>query len=99
MTDTSTTTDETAAQAILNSHPKVDAVTTVNDPDDLGERVVRYHDVRCPDCDRMFWCIRWEATGYPEVHCDACGYRDQWPFEETELEDRYRNGPQPEVTA
>ena len=79
----------------LNQRNKVDAVTTWNDPDELGERVVRYLDVRCPSCNRMFWCIRWEATGYPEVHCDHCDYRDYWPFEETGLEERYREGPHP----
>ena len=30
----------------LNQRNKVDAVTTWNDPDELGERVVRYLDVR-----------------------------------------------------
>jgi len=79
----------------LNQRNKVDAVTTVNDPDDLGERVVRYLDVRCPDCDRMLWCIRWEDYGWPEVHCDVCGFREGWPFEASELEDRYREGPRP----
>jgi len=81
----------------LNKHTKVDAGTTVNDPDDLGERVVRYDDVRCDQCGRMFWCIRWEATGYPEVHCDVCDYRDWWPFEETDLKERYEDGPRVEV--
>jgi len=79
----------------LNQRNKVDAVTTWNDPDELGELVVRYLDVRCPNCNRMFWCIRWEATGYPEVHCDHCDYRDYWPFEETGLEERYSEGPHP----
>jgi len=78
----------------LQTRPKVDAVTTWNDPEELGERVVRYDDVRCPECDRMLWCIRWEAVGWPEVHCDVCGFREGWPFEESGLEDRYRDGPQ-----
>jgi len=77
----------------LNHRTKVEAVTTVNDPDELGERVVRYGDVRCPECGRMFWCIRWEACGWPEVHCDHCGYREGWPFEETDLRERYEEGP------
>jgi len=81
----------------LNEYMKVDAVTTVNDPEEIGERVVRYRDVRCPECNRMFWCIRWEDYGYPEVHCDACDYRDSWPFEETGLKQRYRDGPRGEV--
>ena len=76
-----------------NQRTKVDAVTTVNDPDEIGERVVRYDDVRCPICNRMFWCIRWEAVGYPEVHCDVCGLRGYWPFETTGLKRRYENGP------
>jgi ribosomal protein S27E len=75
---------------------KADAVITVNDPDDLGERVVRYLDVRCPDCGRMFFCVRWEATGYPEVHCPPCGRRHSWPFEEIAgLEQRYSTGEWP----
>ena len=71
---------------------KVDVVTSWNDPDDLGERVVRYLDVRCPSCARMFFCIRWEDYGWPEVHCPACSIRDSWPFEKTGLKQRYRNG-------
>ena len=71
---------------------KVDAVTTWNDEDEIGERVVRYTDVRCPHCDRMFWCIRWEAYGYPEVHCNACGLRESWPFETLGLRERYAEG-------
>lgn len=77
----------------LNQRTKVDVVTTWNDPDERGDRVVRYDDVRCPDCGRMFWCVNWEYVGRPEVHCDACGLRDSWPFEETGLEARYENGP------
>jgi len=81
----------------LNQRNKVDAVVSGwNDPDKLGERVVRYRDVRCPDCGRMMYCIRWEAYGWPEVHCDVCGLREGWPFEQTELKDRYENGPKPE---
>lgn len=76
---------------IIARSPKVDAVTTWNDEDELGERVVRYDDVRC-ECGRMFFCIRWEAYGYPEVHCPACGFRESWPFGETGLEERYRRG-------
>jgi len=79
-----------------NRRTKVDAVTTWNDPDEIGERVVRYDDVRCHKCGRMFWCIRWEATGWPEVHCDACGFREGWPFEETDLKQRYEDGPRPD---
>ena len=85
----------TTKRRTLNQRHKIDAVTTVNDPDELGERVVRYRDVRCPDCDRMLWCIRWEDYGWPEVHCDACGLRDSWPFDATELRDRYEEGPRP----
>lgn len=76
----------------LQQSPKVDAVTTWNDEDELGERVVRYDDVRCPECDRMLFCIRWEATGWPEVHCPPCGLRESWPFEETGLRNRYERG-------
>lgn len=79
----------------LNQRNKIDVVTTWNDDDELGDRVVRYDDVRCPECSRMFFCIRWEATGYPEVHCPACGLTDSWPFDETGLEQRYRQGPHP----
>ena len=76
-----------------NQRTKIDAVTTWNDPDERGERVVRYRDVRCHDCGRMLWCLRWEAVGWPEVHCDACGLRDTWPFDKTGLRDRYEEGP------
>lgn len=79
----------------LNQRTKVDAVTTVNDPDEIGERVVRYCDVRCSSCDRMLWCVRWEVCGYPEVHCDACGFRESWPFEQSGLKERYEEGPHP----
>lgn len=76
---------------------KIDTITTWNDPDELGERVVRYLDVRCPDCARPFFCIRWEACGYPEVHCPACDRRHSWPFEEIDgLQHRYRRGEWPE---
>lgn len=79
----------------LNERMKVNAVTTWNDPDELGERVVRYRDVRCPECGRMFWCVWWEANGYPEVHCDVCGIRESWPFNETQLRERYEKGARP----
>lgn len=75
----------------LEQAPKVDAVTTWNDEDELGERVVRYDDVRCPECGRMLWCIRWESVGYPEVHCPPCGLLDSWPFNDTGLRERYEN--------
>jgi len=71
---------------------KVEIVTTWNDEDELGERVVRYDDVRCPECGRMLFCILWEAYGYPEVHCPPCGLRDTWPFKQTGLRDRYERG-------
>jgi len=79
-----------------NQRNKVDAVTTWNDPDEIGERVVRYNDVRCPVCGRMFWCRLWEANGYPSVHCDVCDFRESWPFEVTGLKERYENGPRPD---
>lgn len=78
----------------LEANPKVDTITTWNDEDELGERVVRYDDVRCPECSRMLFCLDWEANGYPSVHCPPCGFSENWPFEETGLEDRYRNGPE-----
>lgn len=78
---------------------KVDAVTTWNDPDELGDRVVRYLDVRCPDCNRMFWCILWEANGWPSVHCDVCDFRESYPFESIDgLEERYLTGEWPVST-
>jgi phage FluMu protein Com len=76
---------------VIDKSPKVDAITTWNDEDELGERVVRYNDVRCPECGRMLFCIRWEATGWPEVHCPPCGVHEGWPFEETQLRERYEN--------
>lgn len=79
----------------LNERMKVDAVTTWNDPDELGERIVRYDDVRCPECGRMFWCLYWEKNGYPEVHCDVCGIRESWPFNEMKLKERYEHGTRP----
>lgn len=75
---------------------KVAAVESVNNPDDIGERVVRYRDVRCRECSRMFWCVYWEDVGYPHVNCQACGIEYSWPFEEIEgLEHRYRHGEWP----
>jgi len=55
-----------------------------SDADDIGHRVVEYDEVRCPECDRMLKCIRWEDYGWPEVHCEACGIRESWPFDEIE---------------
>lgn len=82
---------------ITGPSAKVDVVTTWNDPDEIGDRVARYLDVRCPECDRMLWCLHWDAVGYPDVHCDACGFRSYWPFEEIDgLEHRYRNGSWPD---
>lgn len=75
---------------------EVDAVVSVNDPDDIGDRVVRYRDVRCPDCNRMFFCLQWEDYGYPSVHCPPCGNYYRWPFDEIDgLEHRYRNNEWP----
>lgn len=85
----------TTKQPTLNDRTRVDPVTTWNDENELGTRVIRYDDVRCPECDRMLWCINWECNGWPEVHCDACELRESWPFEETGLKDRYKRGPHP----
>ncbi len=75
---------------------RVFEVTTWNDPDEIGDRVVRYTDVRCPECGRMFWCLLWEDTGWPSVHCDACDIEYSYPFDEIDgLEERYSNGQWP----
>lgn len=72
---------------------RVMEITTWNDPDERGDRVVRYRDVRCRECRRMLWCIRWEDIGWPEVHCPACGIRDTWPFDDHPgLRARYEEG-------
>jgi len=68
---------------------RVDCVTTVNDPDDIGERVVRDTEVRCPECGRMYWLIRWDDYGWPECHCDVCDRRESWPFETPGIKDKY----------
>ena len=77
---------------------RVHEVTTWNDfgDDDRRDRVVRYTDVRCPDCGRMFWCELWEDIGWPSVVCDACGVEHTYPFEEIDgLEQRYLRGSWP----
>jgi DNA-directed RNA polymerase subunit RPC12/RpoP len=65
-------------------------VESVNHAEDIGDRVARYDEIRCPNCNRMFWCIRWADYGYPEVHCENCNIRESWPFEGIDgLKDQY----------
>ncbi|WP_135823034.1 hypothetical protein [Halostella litorea] len=61
---------------------KVDAITPGWEGDDpRQDPVTRYRNVRCPGCGRLLFCLHWEAVGYPEVHCPACGFRAYWPFD------------------
>lgn len=46
------------------------------------ERVTRYDDVRCPECNRMLYCVLWEDIGYPDVHCPVCGFRESHPWDD-----------------
>jgi len=67
-----------------------------HEPDDPGHDVVRYDEIRCPECDRRLYCHYWDSAGYPHVICEVGHFEDSWPFEDVpEFKDAYEHGVTP----